>query len=139
MAKTPKWLKWIYGIVFGFLGLIVILVFFIHSLEKPHEITSWEEWEKHRGLIEAFSNNVAISKDATRMFVTANDYWKDGFYNRCDLDACGEYKGFIRAAKEAAQDGILTPSELVDIAKSHALLKATINSKNLEFKNKFKK
>ena len=137
--KTPTWLKVIFGLCFGFFGLVVVVVMAAKSFEEKPEIKSWEQWEKHREYIKSFSMNVMIVKDALTVHLKAEDYYKDGFYSRCNLDACSEYKAFIREARNASADGVLTPQELVKIAQYETDLKKVLSLKNSEFKAKFKK
>ncbi len=142
MEKTTKWPKWLkisLSLSFGFLFLVILLVFFAHQMEPKAEITTWEQWEKHREYIKSFSNNVIIYDNPLTMHLKSNDYYKDGFYNNCNIDVCSEYKGFIRTAREASSDGILTPQDLVMVAEQKVILEKTITGKDLEFKNKFKK
>ena len=134
--KTPTWLKVIFGLCFGFFGLVVVVVMAAKSFEEKPEIKSWEQWEKHREYIKSF---VMIVKDALTVHLKAEDYYKDGFYSRCNLDACSEYKAFIREARNASADGVLTPQELVKIAQYETDLKKVLSLKNSEFKAKFKK
>lgn len=137
--KTPTWLKVIFGLCLGFLGLFVVVVIAAKSVEEKPEIKSWDQWEKHREYIKSFSTNVMIAKDALTVHLKAEDYYKDGFYNRCNLDACSEYKAFIREARSASADGVLTPQELVKIAQYETDLKKILSLKDSEFKAKFQR
>lgn len=137
VKKTPKWFKWAFGLSMGFFVVVLgIVVLATNALPKA-EITSMEQWKKHREYIKSFSGDVILNATADAIYAKANDYGGDGFYKRCDLDACGEYKNFIRTARSAAQDGVLTPKELVEIAESKTLLDRTIKEKNEYFKTKF--
>ncbi len=134
--KFPKLLKWMLILAFGFLGLVVLIVVIT---SEPHQISSWKQWLKHREYIKSFSGNVMIYGDTTKIYLHANDYYKDKFYNDCNLDACPEYRAFIRAARKSSSDGILTSQELTDIAELQTILNSTISAKDREFKEKFKK
>ena len=107
--------------------------------QEVPEIVSWEQWTKHREYINTFSRDVMLNGDPTSVYLKANDYYKDGFYKHCDLDACGEYRSFIRTAREASRDGILTPQELVEITQTQMILKSVLAQKDNEFKKKFGK
>ena len=137
--KTPTWLKVLFGLGFGFLGLMVVVVMAAKSLEEAPQIKSWEQWEKHREYIKSFSKNVMIAQDALTVHLKAEDYYKDGFYSRCNLDACNEYKAFIREARDASADGVLTPQELVRIAQYETDLKKVLSLKDSELKARFQK
>lgn len=131
----PKWLKVCLGLTFGFLGFVVLLVAITKS--EQAKISSWEQWKQHRGYLESFSNDIMLKGSATRIYAKANDYYKDGFYNNCNVDSCAEYKAYVRAAKDAASDGILTPQELVDIAQYKVILDKGIIEKDAVFKKTF--
>jgi hypothetical protein len=137
--KMSGWLKWIYIIGFGFCGLIFALVFFAKSLEPVPEITTWEQWVKHKGYLQTFSKDIILKKDALSIYIKANDYSSDSFYRNCKLEGCIEYRGFIRTAREVAADNILTPKEQVELAESLTSLNLVIKAKDSEFKIKFSK
>jgi hypothetical protein len=135
----PRWFKWLFWLSVGPISFVFVVALGVALTQTAPEISSWDQWETHREYLKSFSNDVMIYKDAGRIYLHANDYYKDGFYNRCQLDACSEYKAFIRTARDSASDGLLTPKELTEIAEYKVRLTAVIAVKDKEFKAKFKK
>lgn len=138
--KFPTWLKWFYGIFILISIPLALLVFLVVSSETPKkEIKSWEEWQKYRDQIQVFSKAIVVAKNATEMYIDATKY-RDLYSPNCPFpEGCNEFKGLLRVAAEAAQDGILTPQELKEIAESKVLLDLIIKEKDSVYKKKFNK
>jgi hypothetical protein len=139
VKKNAPWVNWFFGIGITFFALVMLLLYSLPDTPesvKP-SINSWNDWVKHRDYVLSLSKAVISSDDATNMYLQANSAYEDKYSKNCRLDACSEYRGFLRAARDASEDGVLTPKELLDVARSYQLMTSTIEAKNEEFKLKF--